>query len=222
MAYSFFLDGVLLPVTPSKMSLRVSNQNKTINLINHGEVNILKAPGLTEITFDVLIPQVKYPFAVYPEGFKDATFYLDIFEKLKVNMKPFQFICSRVSPNGNLLFDTNMTVSLEEYSIDEDSENGLDLIVSVTLKQYRSYGTKKVVLAQSNTNQQNKTVKVTTTRASAKTAPKTYTVVRGDTLWAICKKHYGKATKAMTDEIAKKNNIKNPNLIYPGQVIKLG
>ena len=44
----------------------------------------------------------------------------------------------------------------------------------------------------------------------------TYTVQRGDTLWAIARR-YG----TTSGEIAEINNISNPNLIYPGQQLKI-
>ncbi|WP_211344140.1 LysM peptidoglycan-binding domain-containing protein [Robertmurraya siralis] len=216
--YAVYLDGVQLPVTPSEMDMQINNQNKTISLINDGEVNILKTAGLTDISFTALIPQVLYPFAVYKDGFKDAAFFLDKIEKLKVDKKPFQFIVSRVSPAGNLLFDTNMSVSIEEYSINENADNGLDLEIDIDLKQYRAYGTKKAVIKQATAAK--KTVKTTSSRPTNKTPPKTHTVVRGDTLWALCKKYLGNG--ARYPEIAKLNKIPNPNLIYPGQVIKFG
>lgn len=53
-------------------------------------------------------------------------------------------------------------------------------------------------------------------KGSTKKAPKTYTVKKGDTLSAIAKKNGTTATA-----LAKKNKIKDPNRIYPGQVIKL-
>lgn len=46
-----------------------------------------------------------------------------------------------------------------------------------------------------------------------------YTVREGDTLWAIAGKYLGSSTKY--PQIASENNIKNPNLIYPGQVLKI-
>lgn len=46
-----------------------------------------------------------------------------------------------------------------------------------------------------------------------------YTVKKGDTLWAIAKQYLGSGTKYT--QIASENNIKNPNLIYPGQVFKI-
>lgn len=221
MAYSFFLDGVQFPIAPSSMETKINNNNSTITLINESEVNILKKAGLTDISFDLLLPNSKYPFAEYPDGFQPATYYLEKLESLKLSNKPFQFIISRMKPNGDLLFDTNMKVSLEDYPIQEDAENGFDIVVSLNLKQYREYGTKVLELKKPKTAGGKKVAKTTKPRASSKTTPKSHKVVRGDTLWAICKKYYGKVSRAMTDELAVKNGIKNPNLIYPGQVIKL-
>ncbi len=144
MAYEFYIGNVLLPVAPEKLTVKIKNGNKTYNMMNEGEINVLKTPGLTEIEFEALLPNVRYPFAVYRDGFQGAQFYLDELERLKAEKHTFQFIVSRTKPNGNLLFDTNMTCSLEEYSIVEDaSEDGQDVRVSISLKQYREYAVKK-------------------------------------------------------------------------------
>ncbi|WP_102274102.1 LysM peptidoglycan-binding domain-containing protein [Cytobacillus massiliigabonensis] len=219
--YGVYMDDVQLPVAPSKLSTKIRNKNKTITLINEGEVNMLKTAGLTELSFDVLLPNVKYPFAVYPNGYQPATFFLEKFEKFKTDKQPFQFIVTRSKPNGDLLFDTNLKVTLEEYEIIEDAEEGFDITVRIELKQYRDYGTKKLVI-KTNTSGSQTTKKVTTTktRPTSKTPPKTYTVKSGDSLWAICKKVLGDGSKV--DEIAKLNGIKNPNMINIGQVIKFG
>lgn len=59
--YEFYLDKCLLPVTPSKLQLKIDNANKTLTLMDEGEINILKKAGLTEVEFTCGIPQVKYP-----------------------------------------------------------------------------------------------------------------------------------------------------------------
>lgn len=47
----------------------------------------------------------------------------------------------------------------------------------------------------------------------------TYTVVKGDSLWKIAKKHYGDPLKWPVIYNANKDKIRNPNRIYPGQVL---
>jgi nucleoid-associated protein YgaU len=61
---------------------------------------------------------------------------------------------------------------------------------------------------------------------SSSTAPKpagarTYTVVRGDSLSKIAKQLYGDAKKWHQIHEANKDTIKNPDLIYPGQVLTI-
>lgn len=221
--YDFYLDKILLPVAPSKLQIKIKNANKTINLINDGEINIIKKPGLSEVSFDILIPHVKYPFAVYKNGYRDAKYFLGEIEKLKVNMQPFQFIVSRRKPNGTVLFDTNMKVTLEEYTIKEDAGEGFDVIVTIKLKQYREYSTKTMKI----TIKQYKPIAVEVPARPATTAPKpattsrTYTVKRGDCLWNIAKKYYGKGNQYTKIYNANRDKIKNPNLIYPGQVLTI-
>ena len=47
MAYYFYLGNVLLPIPPSKLELKISNNNNTYNLINYSQINVLKNPGIT-------------------------------------------------------------------------------------------------------------------------------------------------------------------------------
>lgn len=42
MAYYFYLGNVLLPIPPKKLELKISNQNKTYDLMNYSEINVLK------------------------------------------------------------------------------------------------------------------------------------------------------------------------------------
>lgn len=216
MSYIFYLDKTILPITPSKLDVKVTSQNTTMSLINGENINILKSPGLSEISFDCVIPQTNYPFAVYPSSFLGAKTYLDKFEKLKTQKKPFQFIVSRMSPGGKFLFSTNLTVSLEEYNVNEDASQGLDLVVSITLKQYNNYSTKVMKIEKDEAGKE-KIVATEKPRQAGKEIPKTYTVKEGDTMFNIVKKIFGSET--LYNEILASNNIVNPNLVTVGQVI---
>ncbi len=222
MSYNCYLGGVLMPVTPAKLTIKVKGKNKTLELLNGGEINFLRAPGLTEITLPLTFPMLT--------GARRPDYYLNILEKLKTGKQTTQFIMTRTAPNGKLLFDTNIKVSVEDYSIAENANNGLDLSVEVNLKQYRNYGTKTVKVkteekkeTTTDTQTQKKTTAEVKTERPASTAPKatTYTVKKGDTLWGISKKYLGNGAKYNTIYEANKGIIKNPNLIYVGQVLTI-
>ena len=216
--YYFYMGSVLLPVAPDSFSLKVGNANKTLTLINEGEINILRDAKLTDLDFKVLIPAVEYSFAKYEGGFKPQKYFLTHFENLKQSKKPFQFIVSRKLPNGKVLFDTNMTVSLEDYSVDEKSKEGFDLIVSISLKQFRPYGTKIVAVIENTASVENQRKPINSP------APKqevTYTVESGDSLWNIAKLIYGDGTNYIAIYEVNKDKITNPSRIYAGQVLKI-
>jgi hypothetical protein len=219
MAYYFYLDKLLLPIAPSKLQLKVNNQNKTLTLIDEGEINILKKSKLTDVDFDALIPQVKYPFATYKDGFQGASYYLDELERLKASQEPFSFKVTRTLPNGGMLFDTEMNVSLEDYKVSEDAKDGFDLTVSISLKQYREYGTKTVTIVKDKVTA--KKLRATSNSPAPKKKAKTYTVVKGDCLWNIAKRFYGDGSKYTKIYNANKDKIKNANNISAGQKLTI-
>ncbi len=221
--YDFYLNKCLLPVAPPKLTVKINNANKTVTLINEGQINLLKKAELTDLEFECRIPQEPYPFAVYKSGFKGADYFLDYFETLKMNQKPFQFIVCRTKPTGKRLFDTNIKVSMEDYKITEDAKEGFDLMVDIKLKQWRDYGTKTVNISFDMSRPKASVEPQRETGASpAPTEAQTYTVVKGDCLWNIAKKFYGNGSKYSVIYNANRSVIGgNPNLIYPGQVLTI-
>ena len=229
--YLFYMDSVQLPVAPSALQLKIKNQNKTMVLINEGEINILKSPGLTEISFTCLLPNVKYPFAKYPKKFQKGEYYLSLFEKLKVTRKPFSFVVARtVNGKAKIGSNTSFDVTLEDYTIKEDADEGFDFSVDITLKQYKPFGTKIIVFKKKAATTK---VDVKKQRDVKKTPSKTHTVKKGDTLWGIAKTKLGKGTrykeiyslnKNVIEAAAKKHGKKsssNGHWIYPGTVLKI-
>lgn len=220
--YELYLGKTLFPVAPSQLQIKIKNQNKTINLINDGERNILKDAGLTDISFDLLLPNVPYPFAVYKSRFQNAKHFLDILEYRKVRKKPVQFKLIRTFPNGKMLFDTDMKVSLEDYTIKEDAKQGFDVVVSIKLKQFKDYGTK---LCKIVSDEDEVTVSVEESRETENSPKPTviryYTTSEGDSLWNISKLYYGDGSKMSHIYVANRDLIKNPNYIEAGVVLTI-
>ena len=215
--YQLYIDDELFPIAPSKFKLKIKGQNQTINLIDGQEVNILNPAGLTGLSFDLTLPAVEYPFAEYEHGFEPPDYYLEILESLKLEKRPFRFLLIRSVHRGNDLFDTNMAVSLEDYSISEDAKDGRDITVSLEIKQYVSYGTKTIVFQE----EQKATVEIPRETESAPQNNGTYTVVKGDCLWNIAKRLLGNGSRYKEIYDLNRDQINNPNLIYPGQVLRL-
>lgn len=215
MAYDLYLNGLLMPVAPAKVQLKYKSRNKTVNLINDGEVNIIKSAGLEEAAFDLLIPNQAYPFANYGGGYQGADYYASFLSGLRERGSVFQFILARHKPAGTNLGNTNITVTMEDLAITDDAKEGFDLKASVKLKQYRAYGTKRFTISDGAASAEGGR----TPSAEQPQSGSSYTVQKGDCLWGIAQQHYGKGSDYTKIYDANNTQISNPNLIYPGQVL---
>ncbi len=148
MNYDFYLDKTLLPVTPEKLSIKTKSGNRTINLINEGMVSIIKKSELAEIGFECLFPAQMYPFARYPSGFQAPDHFIEELKKLKE--RPFQFIAARNGAGGVPMFSTNMTVTLEDFTLLESAKNLFDVTADIRLREYREFKAKVVKAADNN------------------------------------------------------------------------
>ena len=150
--YQVFLGAVPLPIPPAKISTVVNSRNETIDLINGQEVSILRGKGLTEISFDFLLPHQSYPFVSLAGSVSNAindflpsnlgnaamnTAILEYLDYLKTSKKPFQLVITRTGESGSgsllsrvgnsamnviNLYNATIKVTLESFSISEDAE----------------------------------------------------------------------------------------------------
>lgn len=220
--YDFYLDKILLPVSPSKLNMMINNQNKTLNLIHQGEVNVLKKAGLTEIEFSCMLPSQTYPFSRFKDGYQPPEYYLTEFESLKTSQAPFQFIVTRELATRSF-HSTNIQVALEEYEIKESASEGFDIWVDISLKQYVPFGTKycEITFVEEETPEIVVEEERETTHSPEPDVNQYYTVVKGDCLWNIARKYYGSGTQYTKIYNANSSIIASPNLIYPGQVLTI-
>ena len=172
-----------------------------------------------------MLPNVRYPFAVYKNNsFKNAKYFLEEIEKLKVAKKPFNFIIDRSKPNGKNLYDYKEKVVIDDYTLKEGANQGLDVMVSIKLTQYRA-GTFKTVKIK--VDKKGKKKIKTKKKRQTHNAPmsgvkaKTYKVKKGDSLWLIAKKHYGDGSKYKKIKEANKSKFKHGNMIFSGQLLTI-
>jgi LysM repeat protein len=224
--YRVYIDGVPYPVTPSSIEIKYGNKNTTISLLNDGEVNIPKEKGLTEVSFDLMLPNTKLPFAYYENEYLPASYFLYLLRDLKAEKSVFQLLILRFTPGGDILWHTNLTCTLEDFSFTEDAEQGPVVTASVTFKQYVDFSTQTCTITETASKKKKKKKKKKK-RASKKKAKKNtvYTVKKGDCLWAIAKKYYNDGSKYPAIYKANKKVIDahkgGPNMIWPGDKLKI-
>ncbi len=208
--YSVYIDNILLPVTPEKITWSYKGQNDTVNLINMEEISRVRTPGLMEYSFKALLPGGDVPYARYLTSFKEPFVYIYELEQIINEQKAVMFYIIREKlPYKRVGFTTKKLVTIESINVLEEASEGLDVILDIKLKEYKT--------AQS-TNITGGIITSETNRQSTKEIAKTYVVKEGDNLWNICKSQLNDGSKCY--DIAKINGISNPSLIYAGQVIR--
>ncbi len=214
--YVFYIDRMQLPIAPAKLQLKVNNGNKTIDLMNIGEVNLLKMPKLSDISFEFrLISR-----GIYQEAESSAEAYLSKLESLKISKEPFRFIVTRKGVVG-FEHDTNMLASLESYTITEDANEGSDIFVSVNLKQYKEFGVTTIKEVrqvqppqppkQSTKTPTKKKEQVTVKKSKnrpQKSQPKVIPIKPGESLYVAHKKAAGTAREYRA--MLAQNGVKKP------------
>lgn len=210
--YQFWLGDILLPIAPEKVTVKTLSKNKTITLLDGSEINILQSPSLRTIHFEALIPYREYPFATYIYGYRDGDTLREDIEALKNNGTIFQFVITR-KRGAKVYHYTDIRSSLEDITLTEAAENGFDIKMALTIKEYREYGAKFIT--------QSGSVSSVRQQDNAPKSGSSYTVLSGDSLWKIAKKFYGDGSRWKEIYNANTSVISNPNVIKTGLTITI-
>lgn len=215
MSYAVFFDKdnatYRLPTNPEQIEISSTQAIEKYEILKLGQIAVPTHMELKEYSFECELPHRPLHYVETSGDFKDADFYLRLFEQWRKEKTPIRFIAS----NG-IGDDINTLVLIEELTVVERAGEEGDKYISFKFLEYREFGKKSVVIVNSTTN----IATVKKEESTPKVNPKsnsTYVVQSGDTLWAIAKKYYGNGNQYTKIYNANKDKIKNPNLIYPGQ-----
>lgn len=187
-----------LPVPPEEFKIQKGQNINTININDLGEIAVIGEGKLDKITISSFFPTQVYAFCQYSDFPKpyDCTKLID---KWRLSRKPIRLVITDTN--------INMLAAIESFEYGENDGSG-DVYFDIQLTQYRPL---KAESKESNgTNLE---------RATDRTVPRTYRVLKGDTLWGISKKFYGTGTRS--GDLAQKNNISEPNNLQTGQELML-
>lgn len=207
-------EGFQIPVNPPSIEMREAGNSKTYDISALGEINVIKNPKLTEFRFESFFPAQRYPFVVGDHLF-EPMFYVELIKKWMATNRPIRFVFTGAS------FDINEPVSIESFDWKEVAGTSGDIEFTLVLKKYVFYAAKKVVPVASQATTTPALVTKAPARPDDRQQPKTYTLVAGDTLWAVAQRFLGSG--ARYTEIQKLNNLTDADLkrLPIGKVIKL-
>ena len=189
-----------LPVTPSSYPMAAGRAVERLDMAQTGQIAL---PGLKTLftgTLEFMLPAREYPFLTAGAAAEPQR-YIEQLTGWSRDANVCRYIVTGTDINIPVLLGTL------DYG-EQDGTN--DVYCKLPLYEYRFLDEAKVEKVTQNAGRQ------------VETQPQTagsYTVVKGDSLWAICKRFYGDGSLAY--KLATANGIKNPNLIYPGQVLTL-
>lgn len=198
---------IQLPVKPSEFTVTVTHRNTVVNVIQLGDINLMGKTGLREITLASFFPAKDYNFSNNSSR-KEPLTYVEKLDRWRKSGSPVRVIVTGV---------LNMEATIESFSYGERDATG-DIYYTLYLKEYKRIKTKKATVTIATVKPK---VSVRPTKPPEVNAGKTYTVKSRDCLWKIAKQFYGNGAQYTKIYNANKDKIKNPNLIYPGQVLTI-
>lgn len=203
-------DKFMLPVNPESFAFTEKHNNTSVNVNSIGEVNLLGKRDLKTGTISSHFPKRDRNYA-NNSGRQAPYTYINKLLSWKSSGKPIQLIITGTK--------INFQVTIETLKYGEQDGTG-DVYYDLTLKEYRAVEIKKTKLKETKKKKTTKK-KSKPKRPAAKKKTKTYTVKSGDCLWNIAKRFYGNGAQYTKIYNANRGKIKNPNLIYPGQVLTI-
>lgn len=203
-------DKFMLPVNPESFAFTEKHNNTSVNVNSIGEVNLLGKRDLKTGTISSHFPKRDRNYA-NNSGRQAPYTYINKLLSWKSSGKPIQLIITGTK--------INFQVTIETLKYGEQDGTG-DVYYDLTLKEYRAVEIKKTKLKKTKKKKTTKK-KSKPKRPAAKKKTKTYTVKSGDCLWNIAKRFYGNGAQYTKIYNANRGKIKNPNLIYPGQVLTI-
>ena len=214
MSYSVYLKisgkKYKLPVNPEEIKKTQKLNVEKYQVLQSGQVCVPKYAELWSYDFSCELAHQEMHY-MEPGGRADPDRYIRAITKTQKNKKPIQLIYS----NGET-DDESVKVLVESCTITEKAGEEGDKYLSLSFLQYKAPGKKYMaVVTPAATVAQPQTPQPVN---PAVEQGKTYTVQSGDTLWKIAKQFYGNGSQYSKIVGANSDKIKNPNLIYPGQV----
>jgi len=196
------------PVLPERFNVRHGMNNTSVNIQGLGELVIKQDPAAITIVFASFFPIHPFPGV----QFEDLESPADIEARIKrwqVSDRPVQFMVTGTSVNRYFVIDSF-------FCYEKGGDIGT-LHYNMSLREYKETSVRQVTVE----NEVATIPEPAPARVDNRAQELTHEVVRGDNLTAIARRKLGDGSR--WPEIFEMNRdiVSNPNLILPGQVLRL-
>lgn len=195
-----------LPVNPEEITRMEKADTEQYRVLSGKQIPVSSGKSLAEFSFEAEFPSTERPYT--NKGFQDAATWENRLRTWMEEKTVVRFIAS--SGFGE---EVNLRVFVTQVKAVERAGEEGDKYLSINLLEYVEPVVRYVAVQRARP-----TVLAVN---PAVTPGKTHTVQKGDTLWGIAKKYYGSGGQYQKIFQANSGKIKNPNLIYPGQVLTI-
>lgn len=196
-----------LPVNPEEISRSRNMDSETHRMLSGNQVVIPVGVSLEEFSFESEFPHSERFYT--NQGFLDADTWQKMLEKWQVEKRVVRFISS----NGGRYDISKEVLVTQVQEVEKAGEEG-DKYLSINLLEYKA-PVKRYVAVQTIKKRAQEI------KNPAVASGKTHTVVKGETLCGLARKYYGNGSQYTKIYQANRDKIKNPNLIYPGQLLTI-
>ena len=200
------------PINPEKIICNTGNRILTFDVIALGEISLPRGRVPTRFSFEGFFPgeaRKDLPMVKEWRPPKELVGQLSAWRNEGTKLR---LLVTETPINHDVYFDGDGSFEHEWRGGHGDCRYSLRFIEAREM----------VIMAETEIRPAPTMVSSTATSRPASSTPKTYTVKPGDTLWAIAKKTLGDGGRWR--EIYNNNtNVigKDPNLIFPGQVLRI-
>ncbi|AWZ50034.1 terminase (plasmid) [Clostridiaceae bacterium 14S0207] len=130
------IEDIQFPIGFEQYSVNSSNSDKSVMLLNFGEINLLGSPNLKDFSVSGFFPAQHYSFCqCTPKN--NPYDYINLIEKLKDTKQICRFIATSTT--------LNLACSITSFNYGE-KDGSRDVYFTISFKEHKLVGSKKLVI----------------------------------------------------------------------------
>lgn len=202
------------PMMPEKIIMGADAKFMTYSIISLGDVKIPRGKGIKEISWSGIFPGKPRKNSSLVSAWTEP----DALIKRMEDYRDKGTVCNLLVTGTCINYSVYISSFKGKYAGGSgDFQYDIKFIIAIEIKIY----TTNELKLKTPTKSKRPASKKSTKKKATESKTTTYTVKKGDCLWRIAQKFLGKGSRYSEIYNLNRDKIKNPNLIYPGQKLRI-